>query len=478
MILRRFYDEKLAQTAYLIGCSATGEALVVDPNRDAGPIIAAAGADRLSVSHVTETHIHADFVSGARDLARRTGARLLLSAEGGPDWGYAYAADDDAVLLRDGDTFAVGNIRVDVVHTPGHTPEHVCFVITDTAGADRPMGVLTGDFIFAGDVGRPDLLERAAGVAGTTEEAARQLFRSIRAFTDRFDDYVQLWPGHGAGSACGKSLSAVPQTTLGYEKLFNWAFQHREEASFVEAALAGQPEPPMYFAEMKRVNRDGPPVGDGAPPRRMPDDRLAGELEKGVAVLDTRDRHAIEEGSVPGCFYSPFESRSFLTWAGSVLPFDRDFHLIADEGDVERLVADLRLIGLDRVRGVFSPSAVTRWIDEHPDSVTSLPERDPARLEEEMRNGDADLVVDVRNPSERAERHIPGSVNLPLATLVDRLDEIPRHRPIVVHCQSGARALVAMGALRAHGFTDVRHLVGDMAEWVRDGRPTRSGTGG
>ena len=225
----------------------------------------------MKISHVTETHIHADFVSGARELAAGTGATLLLSDEGGEGWRYAYAPADGAEHLHDGDTFKVGNLVLEAVHTPGHTPEHLSFLLTDTAGADRPMGILTGDFIFVGDVGRPDLLERAAGVAGSMEGAARQLFYSIQR-AKSFADYLQIWPGHSAGSACGRALGAVPQSTLGYEKLFNWAFADMSEEEFVSAVLVGQPEAPRYFAEMKarqprwtipgRSGGSSEPVGD------------------------------------------------------------------------------------------------------------------------------------------------------------------------------------------------------------------------
>ncbi|MBI4512851.1 MAG: MBL fold metallo-hydrolase, partial [Gemmatimonadetes bacterium] len=241
MIFQRFYNEGLAQASYLIGCEATGEALVIDPHRDAEQYVRAAEIQGLRIGHVTETHIHADYVSGTRELASRTGARIVLSDEGGADWKYGFT--HGAVLLRDGDSFVVGRIRIDVLHTPGHTPEHLTFLVTDTAGADRPMGAFTGDFIFVSDVGRPDLLERAAGYAGTMEAGARHLYRSIQQFKG-LPDYLQIWPGHGAGSACGKALGAVPQSTLGYERLFNWALRVEDEDAFVGAVLADQPEAP------------------------------------------------------------------------------------------------------------------------------------------------------------------------------------------------------------------------------------------
>ena len=214
MFFKRFYDDGLAQASYLIGCESTGEAVVVDPNRDIGQYVAAATADKLRITHVTETHIHADFVSGSRELADRADAKLLLSGEGGRDWQYAFAAQSHAQLLNDGDSFTVGRVRIDVIHTPGHTPEHLAFLVTDLASSDKPTGLLSGDFVFVGDVGRPDLLERAAKKVGTMEAAAHQLFRSIQRFRE-LPDYLQLWPGHGAGSACGKSLGAMPQSTVG-----------------------------------------------------------------------------------------------------------------------------------------------------------------------------------------------------------------------------------------------------------------------
>jgi hydroxyacylglutathione hydrolase len=476
MILKRFYDEKLAQASYLVGCSATGEALVVDPNRDVEQFVTAAEAEDLRITHVTETHIHADFVSGARELAERTGARLYLSDEGDENWKYAFAADYDAVLLKDRDTFKVGNVRIEVLHTPGHTPEHLSFVVTDTAGADRPMGVFTGDFIFVGDVGRPDLLERAAKYEGTMEAGARTLFRSLQAFKDSLPEYVQLWPGHGAGSACGKALGAVPQTTLGYEKLFNWGLAQDDEAEFVKAVLAGQPEPPMYFAQMKRINKEGPRVlGGFSRPRRLPENRLDALLAEGAPVVDTRHASEFAAGHIPGTINIPL-GRSFTTWAGSVLPYDRDFYLIVEDASstlVEEVVRDLAMIGLDAVDGCFSASVVEQWSQSHR-TAQGVPEVSPEALASLMAS-DAVELIDVRNSSEWEEGHIPGSMNLPLGRLSETLDRIPRDRPLVVHCLSGARASVAIGLLQANGFGDVRHLTGDFNEWSAQGRPVETG---
>ena len=264
MLLRYFYDDKLAHASYMIGCQATGEAVIVDPNRDVDMYLQAAESNSMRIVGALETHIHADFVSGSRELAERTDAALYVSDEGDENWKYLFLDGYKHQLLKDGDEFFVGNIKLTVMHTPGHTPEHISFLLTDTAKTDEPVGIFTGDFVFVGDIGRPDLLEEAAGMIGTADVGARQMFRSVKRFA-ALPDYLQVWPAHGAGSACGKALGAVPSTTVGYEKRFSWAFQIDDEEAFVDALLAGQPEAPKYFAEMKKVNKVGPTVLHGMP---------------------------------------------------------------------------------------------------------------------------------------------------------------------------------------------------------------------
>ena len=298
MLLKYFYDDKLAQASYIVGCSATGEALVIDPARDIAPYLDMAEREGVRITHITETHIHADFVSGTRELANATGGRMYLSDMGDEAWKYQFADSPNVTLVRDGDTFMVGNIKIQVLHTPGHTPEHISFIVTDTAGADEPMGVFTGDFLFVGDVGRPDLLETAAGIAGTKELGARQQFASVQHFKE-LPDYLQIWPGHGAGSACGKALGAVPSTTLGYEKRFNPAFQFDDEAQFVDWLLAEQPEAPRYFAQMKKVNKQGPALLNELPViSELVSSQLAEALNKGDLVVDCRERNAFVQAHV------------------------------------------------------------------------------------------------------------------------------------------------------------------------------------
>jgi len=471
MFFQRFYDTQLAQASYMIGCQRTGEAVVVDPNRDVRQYVDAAAGEGLRVTHVTETHIHADFVSGARELAQLTGAQLLLSDEGDADWKYAFAREAGARLVKDGDHFMVGNIRIDVLHTPGHTPEHVSFLVTDTPAAAGPWGILTGDFVFVGDVGRPDLLEKAAGVRGTMEAGAHTLFRSLQGFR-ALPDHLQVWPGHGAGSACGKALGAIPSTTVGYEKIGNWGVATTDEDEFVRMVLAGQPEPPKYFAQMKRINRDGPRVLGGFPhPPRLADDGLAALLEGGATVVDARPAAAYAAGHVPGTINIPL-NRSFTTWAGWLLPYDRDVHLlVADPADetAARAVRDLAMIGLDGAAGWFAASAV----EAAQGPAGQVADVQPDELQAVLAAG-AELV-DVRNSSEFAAGHIAGAVNLPLGRLAERLDELPRDRPLVIHCQAGSRASVAIGLLASRGFGDLRHLAGDYAGWSKSGRPVETG---
>ncbi len=477
MFFQRFYDTQLAQASYLIGCQRTGEAVVVDPNRDVQRYLDAAEKEGLRVTHVTETHIHADFVSGARELAQRANAELLLSDEGDADWKYAFAQDAGARLVRDGDHFMVGNIRLDVMHTPGHTPEHISFVVTDTPAGAGPWGVLTGDFVFVGDVGRPDLLEKAAGHAGTMEAGARTLFRSLQRFR-ALPDHLQLWPGHGAGSACGKALGAIPSSTVGYERIANWGVATTDEAEFVRMVLAGQPEPPRYFAEMKRINKQGPRIlGGFTQPVRLDPASLHGLLRTGEVVVDTRPASAYAAGHVPGTINIPLDG-SFTTWAGWLLPYDRDVYLLVDDAGganddgasrVETAVRDLAMIGLDRVAGVVGSDALAAWTGAG-HALATIAQITPADAAAMAARGEA-TVVDVRGRNEWEAGHLPGVPNVPVGHLAERIGELPTDRPVIVHCQSGARSAIAASVLQARGLTNVVNMAGGFGAWQQAGLP-------
>ena len=303
MLLERIYDEDLAHASYIIGCQAEGEALVIDPRRDVGDYLRIAEANGMRIVGVAETHIHADYLSGTRELAAATGATVYVSDEGGQDW--TYGADfDGAVRMKDGHEIRFGNVTVKAMHTPGHTPEHMSLLVTDGGQADAPGFMLTGDFVFVGDLGRPDLLDEAAGGVDTRFEGGKALFASLR---DRFltlPDYVQVLPAHGAGSACGKALGAIPTTTVGYERAFAWwapYLREDDEQGFLDELLAGQPDAHAYFGRMKVQNRDGPAVLGSVPDLvEYTADDLRPELEADRMILvDTRHNSLVHEGTVP-----------------------------------------------------------------------------------------------------------------------------------------------------------------------------------
>lgn len=465
MLLKYFYEQKLAHASYLVGCQATGEAIVIDPGRDADVYLHEAEANDLQIVAAAETHIHADFVSGSRELAERTGARLYLSDEGDEAWKYLFADAYDHALLKDGDRFMVGNVRFDVLHTPGHTPEHLSFLLTDTAGADRPMGIFTGDFVFVGSVGRPDLLEKAAGIRDTAVAGARQMFHSVQRFKG-LPDYLQVWPAHGAGSACGKGLGAVPSTTVGYEKMFNPALAFEDEEAFVEDLLAGQPEPPRYFAVMKRVNKEGPPLLHTLPtPEHLPARRILSLLEAGAAVVDVRDAEAFAGRHVAGSINIPLPELAL--WAGWLIDYEQPLYLVIDGDKVHDAVHDLHYIGIDEIGGYFEPQAIDVLAEAgHPPQSYDVTTAD--RLADRILNEEV-VVVDVRNESEWEEERLPGAVHIMLGYLPQRAREIIDSKPVVVQCRTGSRSAIGASILQAAGAEDVINMQGGLRDWAAAG---------
>lgn len=467
MLLRQIFDSSLAQYAYLFGCQRTGEALLIDPQRDIDRYETLVADEGLRLTAVAETHIHADFLSGARDLAEKTGATLYLSDEGGPDWRYNWADSTTArvVKLRDGDRLTVGGVEVEALHTPGHTPEHLCFLVTDRgSGAGEPIGLASGDFLFVGDLGRPDLLESAAGEVGAMGPAAEALFRSTGRLA-QLAEHLQVWPGHGAGSACGKALGAVPTSTLGYERRHNpsLALVDRGVEAFVDGILEGQPEPPLYFSRMKRQNRDGAPAARslGDPVELSADEFAARAGEDGVVVLDTRrSGRDFLRAHLPGSIWAPAGGAAFLAYAGSYLDPSERILLVAEPGMAAGLARALYRIGLDRVEGTATPEALE--IENHGDAVglSSIGWAELRRL----RDAGEVTVLDVRREAEHAAAAIDGAVNMAHTRLRDRIGELSRERPLAIHCLSGARATTAASFLRRNGF-DCLHVDAHFKDW-------------
>jgi hydroxyacylglutathione hydrolase len=463
MYLTYFYDSALAQASYMVACQATGEAAVIDPSRNIEEYVKVAREQGFQIRAAVETHIHADFVSGVTELARRTGATIYYSLEGADNGGYDWDDSLSVHGLRDQDIIHLGNVQLKAIHTPGHTPEHMSYELTDGAAGDKPMGVFTGDFIFVGDVGRPDLLEKSVGVKGSAEQGARQLFASLQKFK-QYSDYIQIWPGHGSGSACGKSLGSVPASTVGYEKLFNPAFQPTNEADFIDFILDGQPEPPAYFTKMKEVNRTGmTPLSkvSTAVEWYLTGNEVA-KLAKEITnlVIDTRSIEVYSRGSIPGTINLPYPDL-FAEWLGRLANYEKGIFIIAEPHQYADLRKILINMGMDNLQGFF-PLSVVKTATK----LQSYDHQSPKNVDKKRKSAQVQ-VLDVRYQEEWEESHIPNAKHIPLPQLPERLDELTYDKPIAVHCRSGKRSAIASSILLNHGF-EVINVEGGFINWENE----------
>lgn len=458
MFFQHVYDKSLAQASYFIGCQAKGEAIVIDAKRDIDTYLEIAKQNNMKITHIAETHIHADFLAGSRELAVVTGAKMYLSDEGGEGWQYEF----DHVGLKHGNTINVGNLTLEVLHTPGHTPESITFLLTDHPATNEPVMVFTGDFVFVGDVGRPDLLEKAAGFAGTQEKGAKQMYESIQRFAG-LPQYVQLWPGHGAGSACGKALGAVPSSTIGYEKIRNWAFQYENnEQGFVDYLLDGQPEPPKYFAMMKKQNKVDRPLLTEVPiHKKLNNEEFLTAYNGGIKVIDTRNKFDFAKEHLRGSINIQ-GNNSFATWCGWILNYEEEFILVAEDSQMEDLTRKLMRIGLDNIKGYISD------INSFGIATESSEIIDIETFKSYICKNDVQ-IVDVRGESEYKDGHIEGAHNVFVGTLADNLDKIDKSNEVVIHCQSGDRASIAQSILEKNGFKNVKNYSAGMKEWKEKG---------
>ena len=455
MFFEHIYDKSLAQGSYLVGCQATGEAIVIDAKRDIDTYLHIAKQNNLSITHITETHIHADFLCGSRELATVTGASMYLSDEGGSDWQYEFPH----IGVKDGSVIKVGNLSLKVIHTPGHTPESISFLLTDHPASDEPVMLFTGDFVFIGDIGRPDLLEKAAGIMGTKEAGAKQMYQSLKKF-EALPDFVQVWSAHGAGSACGKALGAVHSSTVGYEKIRNWDFQFgKDEKGFIDTLLSDQPEPPAYFAMMKRLNKVNRPLLVEAPQHApLTKEQFVTAYKKGIKVIDTRNKVEFAKGFIPGSLNIQ-GNNSFATWMGWFLNYEEQFILITNSTQIEDLTRKLMRIGLDNMYGYIQ--------DVHEPGIP-LQTADVIDIQEfkSYLGKDNVQVVDVRGESEYNSAHVPGAEHVFLGTLPQNLDKISKEKQVVIYCQAGDRSAIAYSILSKNGFNNVKNYSGGMKEWL------------
>lgn len=466
MLLYQRFIPGLAINSYVVGDERTGEAAVIDPTRDVAELIRYAAENGLRIGHILETHVHADFVCGSRELKARLGGEPVIHASGcgGDEWTPAYADH----ILRDGDTVKLGGVRLNCLHMPGHTPEHVAFSLTDTArSGEVPWLLFTGDFLFVGDVGRPDLLGEEA-----RQRLADDLYRSAFERLSGLPDFTEIFPNHGAGSLCGKAMSARRSSTIGYERRFNPSLAAKPREQWVRDLLAGMPLAPPYFRRMKKVNKEGPPVlGTELPGQRRYIAKEVHDLAPDEClVVDVRAKESFAAAHVPNSLSLPL-SPTLASWAGWVMPYDRPFLLVADDpGRAAEAVTHFLRIGLDDVRG-YLDGGIDAWaMAGYP--LTKLTTISVHDLAAEIRGGSKATVLDVRTDGEWNAGHIDGAQHIHAGTLPGRIGEVPRDRPVTIICGSGYRASIAGSILRQEGFGDVTNVIGGMMAWKAAGLPT------
>jgi hydroxyacylglutathione hydrolase len=460
MLLYQRYTSGLAILSYVLADEQAGQAVVVDPVRDVDDYIGYAEAHHLRISHILETHVHADFVSGSRELKARLdgGPTICCSALGGPEWTAAYADHK----VQQGDSLQTGSIRLDFLRTPGHTPEHVAINVYDTSRSSHvPWLMFTGDLLFVGAVGRPDLLGEQV-----QKRLAHDLYETLFTRLADVPDITEIYPGHGAGSLCGKAIASRRSSTLGFERRFSDSLQKKPEDQWVADLLADMPPAPRYFPRMKQVNRNGPallgPTLPGLKPCSI--QQVRQRRDAGCLVLDVRSKEAFAAAHVPGAINIGLAD-SFATWAGSVLPYDRDMLLILERpNDMTEVAIQLTRIGLDRLVG-YIDGGMEAWesAGQPLQTLATLSVQDLHRRLDEV--PDKLTVLDVRTNPEWAAGHIDGAIHVPGQQLQDSFAKVPKDRPVAVVCGSGYRASIAASLLQREQFDEVANVVGGMAAW-------------
>ena len=455
MHFKQFYLGCLAHASYLIG--SEGEAAVVDPQRDVEQYVAEADANGLALRYVVETHLHADFVSGHRELAERTGAEIVFGARAGAAFPHR--------AVKDGDEIRVGRVVLRFLETPGHTPESVSVLVVDTAEGPEPKMVLTGDTLFIGDVGRPDL----AGARGfTPEQMAGMLYDSLHDKLLKLGDDVLVYPAHGAGSLCGRNISKETSSTIGEQRRFNYALQPMPREDFVRLLTTDLPEVPAYFPRDVDLNRAGAPaVGERPMPHALSAARVATRVLQGATLLDVREGAAFGAGHVPGSVHIGL-SGQFASWAGTLLAPDRPLVVIADD-EAGAAEAALRLarVGLENVDGLLAGGLAAWAAEGH--AVATLSQIAVDELKARLGEGMDLAVLDVRRPAEYAAGHVPGARNLPLDRLEREAEGLAASRPTAILCAGGYRSSAACSLLERRGFSRLFNVVGGTSAWVQAG---------
>jgi len=451
----------LSLYSYLIGDETTGRAVVVDPQRDIAEYVADAGRHGLHIERVLETHFHADFLSGHLELAAATGAVISYGDVAEPDF--------PIQALADGQRLSLGEVELEIRHTPGHTPESISIVVYERSGAE-PWGVLTGDTLFIGDVGRPDLL---TSIGWTADDLARRLYRSLHDQLMTLPDATRVYPAHGAGSACGKNLSTAAESSIGEQRAGNYALAPMTEDAFVEAVTEGQGVAPLYFAFAADANRrERELLDDQEAPVAVSLDEALARAEAGAVLLDTRAPESFASGHVQGSVNVGLDGR-FAEYAGDVIRPGQEVVLLSDPGQGTEARVRLARIGFDAVIGEVPD--VEAALAARPEVAATAPRLPVHEVQAWLAEEPEVQVLDVRNPGEAALGIVPGASLIPLPRLLDHLDDLDRRRPVVVYCAGGYRSSVAASTLRAHGYGTVADMIGGYPAWANGGEPVETG---
>ena len=466
MFFHQRFIPGLAIASYMVGDEKAKQVAVIDPTRDVDEYIQIAKDEGLHITYILETHVHADYVSGSAELKSRLDGKpqIVVSGMGGKEWTPPYADQ----VVKDGDELALGNIRLKAVHTPGHTPEHVTWALYDnTRSKDVPWLLFTGDFVFVGDVGRPDLL-------GPDEQKAlaHQLYTSVFEKLDGVPDFTEIFPAHGSGSLCGKAIGSRRSSTLGFERKFNPALQQAPETEWTDTLLKNMPLAPPYFKLMKKVNAAGPTVlGKNLPGQRR---FTAKELHERVCadcmVVDVRPKEAYATAHIPGSINIPL-GQNLPSWAGWVLPYDKRLLIVpSSPSEMPEVVTHLIRVGLDRVEG-YLDDGMDAWENQgfELSQLGSIPAQE---LSARLSSKSPPFVLDVRTESEWSSGHIDGALHIHGGVLKDRYDEVPTDRPIAVICGTGYRGSIAASFLKSNGYADVSNVLGGMTAWKAADFPT------
>jgi hydroxyacylglutathione hydrolase len=467
MLLHQRYVPGLAIASYIIADEKSGDAAIIDPTRDVDYYIQFARGNDLHIRHVVETHVHADFVAGSRELKSSLDGQPVIhcSGYGGDDWTQPYADE----YVTEGDSIEMGDVRMEFLHTPGHTPEHICITVKDVSRSrETPWLVFTGDFLFVGDVGRPDLLGEDA-----RQQLAHQLYESVFEKLNVLPDITEIFPAHGAGSLCGKAIGSRRSSTVGYERRFNPSLQQRNEQDWVANLLDQMPLAPPYFRRMKQVNKDGPPIiGPELPgQRRWSAKEVFDRVCEKCLVVDVRSKEAFAAAHIPDAINIPLGD-NLPTWAGWVLPYDRPTLVIVDQSsDLPVVTTHLLRVGFDDIQG-YLEGGIDAWeTSGYP--LNTLSTVSVHQLNERLGEvSDQSLtVLDVRTEKEWGDGHIVGAMHIHGGQLQERFDEIPQEKPVAVICGSGYRASIAASFLRREGYKSVTNVIGGMSAWQAAGLP-------